>query len=605
MEQLVVQISLSLILMLGMLWLVFRRPDKKRLVWRTAASVLVVASIVVLAIRPHYTRTVPRHEAALLTLGTNKDSLSRWLGLFPDQPLLFVYDSAVQKEWNRFSPQFIPDVALLRRKHPDIQTLHVFGYGLPAYDLVALDSIRLVPHLTKVPAGIQAVDWNRKLVLGQPLVVQGLLETLPSTTYDLSILSVGVPVDSVKIMGKGKVYPFQLQTIPKAAGRYVFEFQVKAAGKLIRQEKIPFEVLPPALVRLLILEATPSFETRFLKNYLADAGHSIALRTTISKEKYRTEFVNRDPVTLNRVTTDLLDKMDLALMDIQTLQSLSASEQAALLQATQKKGLGLLVTIGSDAPLSRVSALVEDFSVYVLAGVEEQKAQVHWLGAPKGTHSLELAPLLLESSGATRPIVRNEQGKTIAAVRQKGLGRVGVSLTGNTYAWVLEGKPEVHASYWTYIVNELTHRKTETDTWTIQPDVPIVDEPVTLAVTKDTAQVPKANVDSTQIYLAQHLENPFSWEATFWPDRAGWHTVQTANGAPYWWYVFQNGDWQDRQYRENAEATSRAVIRQSQQSFFASHTENGVNTQEVPVPSIWFYLTFLLGCGYLWLERKL
>jgi hypothetical protein len=95
---------------------------------------------------------------------------------------------------------------------------------------------------------------------------------------------------------------------------------------------------------------------------------------------------------------------------------------------------------------------------------------------------------------------------------------------------------------------------------------------------------------------------PKRWHGTFWPRGSGWHAVAARAGEVSWFYVSAPAQWQTWQQAQKSATTRKhaalsvSVAHQPVASF--------PSTVE-PIPLIWFFLAFLFGACYLWVERKL
>ena len=122
-----------------------------------------------------------------------------------------------------------------------------------------------------------------------------------------------------------------------------------------------------------------------------------------------------------------------------------------------------------------------------------------------------------------------------AGAQNCGQGRIGLSLIRDSYRWVLEGKPDLHAEYWSYLVSELARPGNQKDQWNVRHGAPIlVDQPLELAV--QTSHADPIGLVTTEagaidsIFMAQDVQEPGRWHGTFWPRAPGWHAIATQAG---------------------------------------------------------------------------
>ncbi|MBD0259745.1 MAG: hypothetical protein ICV83_28840 [Cytophagales bacterium] len=576
----------------------WRRPDRRRLAGRVAAVLLAAAALALLAARPSYRVALNPQAAVLLTPGAPADSLRALLAALPGETSVWTTDSSRAGNFAGTPVQWVSGPGELRRRRPGLRTVHLLGHGLPGHQLAPLDSIRVVPHLTPPVAGL-AASWTEQVALGEPLVVQGEYRNATGGAVQLRLAGFGRGLDSVTV-APGATARFALRATPKEPGPFVFHLESAAGTRRLGAEKIPFEVSPKRLLNVLFLESFPTFGGKFLKAFLSEAGHRVAARTAISKGKFRTEFLNAPPAALGRLTPTLLAGLDLVILDNASLRDLGGAE-STLLRGAIRDGLGVLV--GASGGKLPGHAPFTAFRLAAVPGPEERRLAPRWSGGPADVPPVAFPSLAVENAPAVRPLVASGKDGTLAAFAPFGLGGVTVAVTGNAFEWVLAGRAPVYASYWSHLLTATARRREAPEGWRVATPLPVPDVPATLQLVSADPQRPEPAVDSTMVYPQQTTAGLGGWESTFWPRREGWHAAKTAGGAPFRWYVFGSNDWPGLQARHRYDATLAYLAE--------GNAVDPVATPAVPVtrretvPPVWFYALFLLGVGYLWLERKL
>ena len=150
---------------------------------------------------------------------------------------------------------------------------------------------------------------------------------------------------------------FQFVSFQKAKADYLIRFAVIAGNDTIEKETLPVQVQRGKKISVLMLSSSPDFDTKFIKNLLASQGHSVVARTTISKNKYSSDFLNAQQISLDRITASLLDNFNVVIADATALSSLPKGEEAAIQSQIVQKGLGLLIKGDSAVASSFYSAL--------------------------------------------------------------------------------------------------------------------------------------------------------------------------------------------------------------------------------------------------------
>ncbi|WP_315822743.1 hypothetical protein [Paraflavitalea speifideaquila] len=331
----------SLLLVSVLVWKEISRPARAHLALRIIASILAVTGMAFLAIPITYTVTTPsnnNNKAILLTPGYPKDSLHNKGGeqLYTTHPWLVASHIT-----------YLPDLGWFLAQHPEINALEVWGYGLTEEELavVSTQGIALQYHARATPTGFTAAGWPRQLKQGQWLDVQGAYQPANKDTVKIVLTGLGARFDSVTIGPNATGY-FNLRCQPKHQGNTLYELEVISPGKTIAREKLPVHIAPAHPLRVLLLAASPDFDNKFLLTWLYENQYPVAIRNTISKNKYSRQFLNRDGLRIQDMSTGLLEQFDVVIMDDQQLTTLTTAEKNTLRSQIQK-GLGLILQTDS------------------------------------------------------------------------------------------------------------------------------------------------------------------------------------------------------------------------------------------------------------------
>lgn len=595
-------IATSIGSLLFIAWLAWKRGNRKRLRGRIIAIVVAVFSLAMLGLKPQIRQAVLPEEAILLTEDTSEDSLRRLLATFSQaQPAIFITDTLLSKQWKAFRPTLIPDLAYLLRNHRQVTRLHVLGQGLSNAALHFADSLEIIPHLSQPESGIRAVYWKSKAQVGGQWNIQGQFENKSLQPVWLLLEGFGIRMDSVEIPANSKK-EFDLQARLKESGRFVFELKQYVNKQLVQQEKVPVEVMPSSELRILILEAFPGFEMKFLKNWLAGKQYAVAIRSAISKNKFRTEFINRKNLNLNNLTASVLENFDLLIADEQSLEQLTLKEMSSLGQAIQEDGMALL-TLWKEPKNNQKNRLLAAFKVDAPATPEEKQTRILWPDMPAGTQEVNSTSASIQNRPGIRPLVTDEKNNILAAARLWGRGKLTASMIQSAYMWILDGKQDLYAHYWSFLLTNSVNEKPTDENWQTGPELPIIHQPLTYTLHREDLLPPAGQSRNIPFYLAQDVIHPQKWHGTYWPDATGWTTVHTADGTPFWHYIYSPSDWQHIQFGQRRKATLDFVETQRAKT---SKNDSAVELSDIKsVPALWFFLLFLCSMAYLWLEQKL
>ncbi|WP_233555586.1 hypothetical protein [Pontibacter oryzae] len=588
---------LTIPIILVLLWLAWRRPNRQRLGWRLVASMVAGISLVLLVFPPVTQQAINPSAAILLTEGYNPDTLK---ALQQQKAKLQVYTYQATSNVNG-----IPLNALLqlRQHQPGLQTLHVLGYGLPTQELAQLEGLSLQTHLTELPAGLQAVDWPQRVKLGQGVEVNGKYMAKAGKAI-LYLHAAGQLQDSVTLLPDSS-QTFRLRYTPKVKGCAMYTLLQKKGSQTDTLGQLPVHVEEPQPLGVLLLAATPNFEFKFLKNHLGELQHRVAFRATISKNLSQSEWLNMPKTDLNRITPRLLQHFDVVITEPEALQNLSASERSVLQQAVSRDGLGVL-SIAAAPATNRSTAFFTSFDTRRVSRQESRSVRASWAGTDAATAIA--APYTLVNAPALSALISESGKNVLAGARKAGWGKVAISLVPQTFPWQLEGKDKVYASYWATLLTAVAKEQVQEQFWQVtQPQFPKPNQPVQLTFTDYTSngELTTATVtrlaDSTSIHmpLAQHMHQPEKFSGDFWPRQSDWHQVQAAGTDPYFFFV---------QDSTGFTFESIASRRAATQAFAASQRLRQANAalayRNEPVPLWWFFALFVLSSGFLWLEEK-
>ena len=569
-------------------WKEYRRANKFYLILRIIASLLAVAALAGIVLPVNYSKDVTRqndHSAILLTTGFEPDSLKNY-----QINKLFTTDKSIEKAYPKAKLVRLDE---LKADSPAISKLHVFGYGLDENELSQLGYLPVVFHPTPVPEGIIAIRWNQKLKTGETLTVQGKYKNDGSKPVKLVLKGLNTQLDTATIAAKSNA-DFELNAIPKNEGRAVYHLLAIAGKDTLANESLPIEIDPVKSLKILILSASPDFETRFLKNWLSENGFSVAVRSVISKDKFSSEYVNMPPFKIDKLNSALLDKFDLVIGDLSVLKP----ETALLKQEVTQKGLGIIIRADSTSKAS--SWLQNDFPVERLNIRNPPPIPLMIKGKKDKSAALKIDPNYIRLQPGTQPLVYDAQDHLLVNTSLVGAGRLAFTTISNTYNWVLAGNKDDYGAFWSLLITRTVRKVPVTEDWSVTSQLPTVNEPVDLQLA--TSSVPgQIKADNAVIAPEQNPVIPFEWSGTYWPTNSGWHSVKQNNGQSAWWYVYGDKEWRGVKASEKLAATRQFAGTYGTDSSVTKAIHEKVR---IEVPKIYFYLLLLLAVTFLWVEGK-
>jgi hypothetical protein len=444
------------------------------------------------------------------------------------------------------------------------------------------------------------------------LSIQGTLSGLDSEEYRLFLIDPGGAVDSIKVQGPDE-QQFALSATPHEMGKYLYTLRLKnAAGTILSEENFDVVVTQPQHLRILVLENSVNFEIKFLKNWASKAQNAVAIRSTVSRERYRFEYLNRPAVDLKQISSKLLRGFDMVLIDGKTLLALSKGERQALRAAVEQDGLGvLLIPDAAILPPKPENFSQRDFFLAfgfeAFTEIDQRLIKPCWpVIHGREVTTIPAEPFAIRLQWGMQPLIEDEMERVLAGAYHRGAGFLGLSLIRDSYRWILEGNAKSHAAYWSFLLTALAPKDQLRDRWIIPGTKPlIVNQPVELAVETNAVLpiglVKSETSESDSVYLLQDLTEPRCWHGTFWPRETGWHQVAVAGKESHWFYVYEKKNWPAWQAAQRIAATHRHAAQYSD----LWPEQQRLAPQVKPISPLWFFVTFLISSAYLWLERKL
>ncbi len=581
------------------------RVNKSRLPWRIAASVIAVAGLACLilpiAIKVTDTSAMSSREVILLTEGYHPDSIKKFMANNKKEISLYTADPDLLKTNVAYKPSLVVDPAMLADSLNVSEPLHVFGYGLTTPELKKLNGRTLIFYPSSLPLGVSSINWERKIKKGEPLLIQGSFNNTGSASIKLLLNGLHTNLDSI-IIPAGKHQPFQLSAVPKNTGRNIYSIIALSGNDTMETDKIPYEIDSVKPLKILILASSPDFENKYLKNWLFNNGYQIASRTTISRNKYRKDYLNNKEISLDHITYSLLDKFDVLISDADELASISAQGLAAIRSGVEQGGLGLIIKADSFSAPGAFYA--RPFPVYHRNGDTIRPTLFHWQASVKRMQALsDNNPALIKKQPGTQPLLYDETSGIYVSSTLLGSGKLLVTTLNNTFSWALAGHDSAYHSLWSSIIQKAAPKSYQKQNWYIKPFLPRLNEPVEITLQSETHVLPKVSLIGTNIYFEQNKQLSAEWKGSYWPAETGWQAIQEKGESYNWLYVYNNTEWK----------TLNGFEKYRQTKNYVNVNDPVINEAEVnlkkevrkPVPKIYFFLAALISCSYLWWEKKL
>src|SRR5450432_281207 len=593
-------IIFSLLLLIFLLFKEIRRSNKSGMPLRIVMTFLSLISLILMAIPITYHGSEwdsIEKEAVILTEGYNKDSVIQFLNSKKNQVPVFALDENIHPEIRGIT--YIKGQPGAKSDFSKINRFHVFGFGMEEEEWINMPKASFLFHPSNIPSGISFIYWGQKIKLGDKLVVQGKFRNVSGAPVKIVLSNFNTTIDSV-IVAAGVEDNFQLQAIPSLLGRSFYIISAIAGKHSLENEILPIQVEQGDPLNILFLSSAPDFENKFLQEYLAQHGARVVTRTTISKEKYATSFLNISQMPLNKINYTVLEKFDLIISDPLAITEITAAEREAIKNQIFQRGVGIIIKTDSH------SASPDLFGTrFEMAHLPVKEGQFIKLNLPDSTiHLPGLAgsdQIYILNQAGKESLVEDNQKRSFVSRAILGSGKIILSTISNTYSWILSGKLPEYAGYWSALINKASILQVEKEDWTFSPFFPEINKMMQLKLQTDLRETPKGQIDGSRIYLEQNMGLPYEWNGRFYPLVAGWQEGTQLNGEPYYVYAYSPGSWKYIHLKEKMESTENHIK-------IGNSIKNDLNIKrfsiENKVPIIYFFLLFLLSAGYLWWENK-
>ena len=597
----------------GLMWLEWRRVDRRHRVARLSAMTLAVAALAGMGLNMGGT-PVARAEAVLWTA-----QAAGGVDVMSEKVLRFALPDAKGAPADAV---VVPDLAYVRRTWPGITELEIRGDGVEAEDAPLLTGLRVQFQPTGTRLGFVAMDAPTQMALGEKLHVRGRvgIATGKSAVVTLEGPDGAFFVSTLVASASGAVdFDFVAPSAP-SAGRFVWHLRLAegdAPERVLAQENLGVAVVAPMLPRVLVLENAPRMDTARLRAWLAEKGGRVVSRTLISRDRYRFGGSGGDVSEFGALDERLLAGYDVVVADGAALAALREPERMVLRNAVSERGLGVGL-LADDALLTAAQgsagANADGFFLpWRVAAVGEGEAadngrRVRLQGPPGSTLPAEpavVAAFEIKAAADQVAWLRDGQTRTVASAIRRGLGWVAMTLVRDTWQWRQGERPAAFAEYWSWWLQALAPADTK-GRWSLATTLPRVDQRVSLrwsgkGEAKSVSGAVKADgaAGESGLALAQDRIEPTHWTGDFWPHQAGWHRVTSPDGNVLDFWVNSADAWPYVRAQMKRDATARAV---AESLAVAPPLENA---QGRAMPPAWVWLTLLVvGAGYLWLEGR-
>jgi hypothetical protein len=464
--------------------------------------------------------------------------------------------------------------------------IYLLGEGLPLHTLECVNEKSYFYFPASVPIGITHLNSAAHYTTNRWNKIEGEYTNDSKATW-LALKGPAGIEDSVLIAGKG-VVPFSLSFYPKTTGKLHYQLieMDSAWGKTI-SHTFPIEVLASKKLKIVFLSSFPTFEQRYLKNFLIEYGHEVTIRNQISRGRFQFEAGNQPIKEFVSLTSSLLAEVDLLMLDQASYTALSGNEKKILLKAVQD-GLGLLA-------LPDATAQLNEWKNVLALRVIENKPDTITISLER-EQDIQLPSIPLQAEGRHTPLLTSKEGRTVSGYFFRGLGRVAFQFLQETYSLGLQGNKNEYAMLWTLLLEKTAREATQKYKLKIRTPFPWhKDEPVLFDLISGIDK-PSVTFNGMQIPLQEDVNIDNVWQGKVWLTSDGWNTLHI-DSTQVNFFASSAEEWNAlriaNQLKENQVA--------AKEDFLASE---GTKYTISKVDPIIFFIVLLLAATFIWLAPK-
>ncbi|WP_276374063.1 hypothetical protein [Chryseolinea sp. H1M3-3] len=542
---------------------------------RMVSVLIMIAAFTLILLKPLHQKE-KSSNIILLTKGYSKKQVDSVLLNKVDFSLMHLKNVP---PYNNSTPLLSND---LNQRSNEIQT--VIGEGIPICDLDKMDNKHFEFVSNTLPEGIVELSIPKLTIANRKNTINGKFNN-SQETIRLYLSGPGGKEDSLTLKGKGQ-HNFKLTFLPKQSGEFIYTLGVQDSVDRY-QEDLPIHVSEEQKLKILFLQHYPSFETQTLKSFLARKHHSMVLRHQVSKNDFRYEYINHEPLSLTKITVEVLDDMDLVISDSESLSVLSPLEKQNLENAIQS-GLGLL-----NLSYQAGKSLTNFFPFQTISTKNDTAAiRLH-----SKSFNFPISKSRVIENSLLIPIQKNKSG-VLSGYTFAGAGKIGFQSLQETYTISLAGDSISYSELWTPLIERISRSVAQSSKIKIVPSFPYYeDEPIDLEVISLSESI-SIKADDVSIPLKEDMLIDNVWRGRTWAGKKGWHKFETSDGSTLHYYVSDTSNWKSlalaNQLMENALANS-----------YGKTAKSEIIKVWEPVPPLAFYLLFLFAAAFLWLAPKL
>ena len=566
-------IIVGLVLWVVFIWKEWSQRKERRFYVKLIASFLAIVSLCMIVLKPSTYQESERGKGIVLTAGYSPTQLDS---------LKSIYKRIKTEEYTKGRT-----LSLLT----DVDSIFLLGHGLETFDFWQVENKSVAFLGSDEIEGWTVISRNNEMILGEPLEIRAKYAKPKAGHWAILADNAENPLDSV-LFEETDAQVVTLSAEPKASGKFVYHLLEKRGdGEVVSNEPVPIQVKEGRPLKILMVNTFPTFETKYLKNFLTEKGHEVLARTQLTKGKYKFEYFNGASGSMYGFTSENLKEYDLLIIDTDSYTGLGRASKEAMEEVAESQGLGVFVQAGEG--LFRLSKSQSPFQFnrdYVTEIVLGQPAQTLSKYPYEFKETLRSQEILMDSVA-------------VAAYLPIQKGKIGTTLLQNTYQLILDGKEALYAQIWTQILNNIAKEQESMLKWTAITQIPRRDEPFQFEVQTPLTDFQVQVNDDEIIPLLEDVLVPNKFTGVVYPKKTGWNQLRVFSDSilPLSYFVYEDEELQSIGQSE--------IMKVNYRKFGSKNTFDDsasiLNKELEPVSPFWFYILLLFSLGWIWLEPKL
>jgi len=560
-----------------LIWVIFIWKEwyvsrKKRFFLKTFLAFLAIGSLALIALKPVKIVDAEKNKVIILTPGYKEAQLD-----------------SLQNETKKLEVVNYEPGKPLFTEDDRITSAFILGHGIASFDLWQFGGITSKFLPAAGPDGVIKLHYEQENSVVDSLTLQGKYKNPKNGNRLILEGPAGRSLDSISFDNPG-VHAFSLKSALKAKGNFLYSLVEKdSTGNLLTSNPVPVRVKDWQVLKILILNAYPTFETKYLKNFLAESGHEVVVRSQLTRGRFKYEYFNTERVTVNSVSEQILENFELLIIDAIELRNMAGRTRDNLKKAVKEQGLGIFIQ-----PDLNFFNSAEQFSELNLTSTKNSEFRMEeWPKIPIETFAFAIDDEFMLQA------IHESDGHIFSGYRKVQNGRIGTSVFQNTYNLILDGNAEAYQTLWSQLITGLSKTEEPDMDWSSDSFMSYENEPFSFKI-RTSIQNPEIMDDQeNEIPIKADIDIPTLWTGTAFPREEGWSYLSASGDSisRFYYYTGNTKNW--------SSLIAQETMQENKRYFNSELKENQHRKVQEPINLIWFYIIFLLSIGFLWFEPKI